>query len=260
MRLTVRRPLVAAFAALFLAASPALAADLNFTLPNVSGRPGSLVDVPITVSPSPNGLGILAINFRLAFNPSVVFTSYSLADGFLQTWGTPFWNGTGSYLAAATAGASPITSTSTLLNTVRVRVHPAAVPGTHMPITFSVLQINEGSPTVAWTAGDLLVTAPPADVPASDPSRLSLAIASAIPARGPVQFAYALPDAGAASLAIYDVHGRVAWSSTLAGSPGEGTAQWDLRTSAGERVGPGVFFARLAFGERSVTRRMVVIE
>lgn len=80
------------FAAVFLLAAslglatPCLSADLNITAPDVSGTPGSLVDIPLTVTPSPAGLGILSLDFRLALNPAVVFSSSSLPDGFLQAW------------------------------------------------------------------------------------------------------------------------------------------------------------------------------
>lgn len=92
-------------------------------------------------------------------------------------------NGTSAFLAAAAAGTSPISSSSTLLNTVRVRLRPNAVIGTNMPLAFNYFHVNEGTPTISVTPGVLHVIAPPANVPAPAPAALSLAIASPNPAR-----------------------------------------------------------------------------
>lgn len=235
-------------------------ADLNVTLPNVSGIPGSLVDVPITVSPSPTGLGILSIDFRLTLDPAVVFGSLSEPDGWLQSWGAAYSNGTATFVAAVAAGTTPVVSASALLNTVQIRIKPSAVIGTTMPLTFQHILFNEGTPTVAVTAGSLHVNAPPASAPPPAAGAFAFALASANPVRDAATFACSAPAGSEARLAIFGVDGRVVRTFTLAGGVQGVAVRWDLRDAQGTRVPPGVYLARAAQGGRSLTRRVVVLE
>jgi hypothetical protein len=250
--------LLAALAVLILPPTPGRAADLNVTLPNVTGYPGSLVNVPIVASPGPAGLGILSIDFRLTLDPVVVNSSASLADGFLQFWGTPFVNATSGFVAAATAGASPIASSGTLLNTIQLRLQPRVPVGTVMPLAFQHLNINEGTPTVAVTNGQVQVIAPPLGTPPAGARSLALALESASPARVDAALRWSAPDGVRARLAIYAVDGRRVRS--LAGTGGAGTARWDLRDDDGRRVSAGLYFVALTGGGAALVRRLVVAD
>jgi len=101
----------------------------------------------------------------------------------------------------------------------------------------------------------------PVDVPAV-PSIATLALAGPAPnpihARGEIR--YRLPSDGRVSLAIYDVHGRLV--RTLrdgADTAGDHAALWDLLTDSGERSTAGVYWARLRFEGRTLTRRIAVL-
>ncbi len=237
------------------------AADLNVTLPNVSGPPGTQVTIPITVSPAPAGLGILSIDMRLAFNPAVVAYSSSQADGFLQFWGPPFVSGTSSFLAAATTGPDAISSSSTLLNTVKVVIAPKAAWGTVMPLTFHHLIFNDGTPTVAVTNGSITVTQPPADVSPAAANALAFALAGESPARHEARFRLALPAGGApARVAIYALDGRRVRTLEAGAKPGTRELAWDLRTEAGGRAPSGVYFARAQSGAEARIARFVVLD
>ncbi len=251
-------PTLLALAILAALAPTGVAADLNVTLPVVTGTPGQLVDVPITVSPGPAGFGILSIDFRLTLDPTVAFTSDSKPDGFLQTWGTAFWNGTSTYLAAAAAGATPVTSTSTLLNTVQVRLRPNAVVGTIMPLAFQHILFNEGTPTVAVTNGSLQVVAPAASALPPAPDGFALALASPNPARDAAVFACSAP--GGARLAIFGVDGRRVRVFGLDGAGFAASVRWDLRDARGVRVPPGVYLAALTGAGAQRTCRVLVLD
>jgi flagellar hook assembly protein FlgD len=81
------------------------------------------------------------------------------------------------------------------------------------------------------------------------------------PFGGSTQFAFDLPAAGPATLAVIDVSGRVV--RTLATGPGaEGRHQyrWDGGDDQGRAVAPGVYFYRLTTAAGSTTRRMVMLQ
>ena len=252
---------LAVLATAFLAgARPGSAADLNLTLPSVSGIPGSLVDVPIQATPGPAGLGILSIDFRLALDPAVAFGSNSKPDGFLQNWGTAYSNGTNTFLAAAAAGTTPIGSAGTLLNTVQVRIKPGAVIGTDMPLTLSRVLFNEGTPTVAVTSGVLHVIAPAASAPAPAPGAFALALVSPSPARETAAFACTVPGGTGARLVIFGIDGRRVRTFEVGAGAASAPVRWDLHNAAGARVRPGVYLARLDRGGERLVRRVVVLD
>jgi hypothetical protein len=80
------------------------------------------------------------------------------------------------------------------------------------------------------------------------------------PFRGSAAIAYALPEAEAVSLRIYDIRGalvRRLVEETVAA--GQHEADWDGRDSRGREVSSGVYFCRLAAGDGADTRRVVLI-
>lgn len=72
---------------------------------------------------------------------------------------------------------------------------------------------------------------------------------------------FALPRAGAVSLAIYDVTGaRVRTLVNGERAAGEHSATWDGRDDGGRRLGAGAYFVKLASGDREATRRVVLLQ
>jgi hypothetical protein len=72
--------------------------------------------------------------------------------------------------------------------------------------------------------------------------------------------AFELPSEGAVTLRVYDVRGRRV-RTLLAGAnlvAGRHVAIWDGREDAGGRAAPGVYFARLEAGGRTVARRVAL--
>lgn len=100
------------------------------------------------------------------------------------------------------------------------------------------------------------------DAPPARPAVSALALsASPNPARGETTIEFTLPRAGAVSLGIHDVTGRLV--CTLAtGSRAAGThrLRWDGRAASGERVAPGLYFCRLRSGSESATRKLARVE
>lgn len=252
---------LAALGLLAPGAGAAPASNILVTLPTVIASPGSTVDIPIEASPAPAGLGIYSIDFRLTLNSAVVQSSAVLADGFLQSWGPPFVNATGSFIAVAAAGSTALTSSSTHLGTVRLVIQPTAVPGTDVPLTFQHIWFNDGSPGTVIAEGLLRIRAPGVGVEDGALAAFALDPAAPSPARRATQLSFTLPTGGTrARLAIYAVDGRLV--RTLEhGALGAGrhASAWDLRDAAGSPVAAGLYFARLEAGSRRAERRIVVV-
>lgn len=250
---------VSSLLASLLLAGTAAAADLTVTLPTVTATPGSTVQIPIEVSPNPSGFGVYSLDFRIDLDPTVIQSSSSQPDGFLQFWGAPFVNATSSLVAAATGGLQALSTNSTRLNTLQLTIKASAVLGTDMPLTFTTLRFNEGSPSVSVVNGLLRVRGG-ADVEPTLTTGLALSAASPDPVRTRTRFAYSLPSAGDVALVIHGLDGRrVRALASGAAAAGPHESHWDARDDTGRRVAAGVYFARLESQGRSVGRRLVVL-
>jgi choice-of-anchor B domain-containing protein len=112
---------------------------------------------------------------------------------------------------------------------------------------------------------DVLITspataAPPVLVP-SPPSTLSLGIPSPNPLQRSTTIELQLPQAGAASLDVYDVTGRRV-ARLLGGeriASGTHRVQWEGRDDDGNRVVPGVYLIRLSTPAGEATRKIAVV-
>jgi hypothetical protein len=71
---------------------------------------------------------------------------------------------------------------------------------------------------------------------------------------------YTLPRAGLASIAIYDLQGRIVrelLKRTMDAGPQE--IRWDRRDSVGELVSSGIYFARISSGDESAVGKVTVV-
>ena len=99
------------------------------------------------------------------------------------------------------------------------------------------------------------------DAPVSGTLALEFAPVRPNPARGAAQFAFTLPAAGAARLALYDAQGRHVRTLVEGVLPaGARQAAWDLRDGAGHRVAPGLYLARLESAGVTRMQRVAIIE
>ncbi len=72
---------------------------------------------------------------------------------------------------------------------------------------------------------------------------------------------FALPEAGRADLAIYDVRGRLVRTLVEAELPaGEHTAYWDGRDARGAAASSGVYIVRLSSAGREATQKIQLMK
>jgi hypothetical protein len=108
-----------------------------------------------------------------------------------------------------------------------------------------------------WGVVENLVAGAVAAVPPPGEAILALADPMPNPSAGQTTVSYVLPKHGEASLAVLDLQGRVVRLL------GEGTQAaglhrfvWDGRDASGLRVSSGLYFVRLDFEKRTITRRL----
>ena len=96
------------------------------------------------------------------------------------------------------------------------------------------------------------------DVPAETPVRVRLAPPVPNPGVSGVTLRFALPQAGRASLEVFDAAGRRVTTLHEGMRPaGEQTVPWDFRDRAGREVPNGVYVVRLRAGGEVLTQRVV---
>lgn len=118
--------------------------------------------------------------------------------------------------------------------------------------------------TIAQTGegGIYLLGSGPGVTSPSVPSELVILGACPNPFTDQASLSFSIPDAGSASLGIYDISGRlVATIQSGELAPGAACLTWDGRGGSGEDVAPGVYFLRLeALGQSAVARLVRIPE
>jgi glucose/arabinose dehydrogenase len=107
------------------------------------------------------------------------------------------------------------------------------------------------------------VTVVPAGATAADgpvPRRMWLSTPYPNPSRGALALALELPATSRVSMRILDIQGRELWAQPDRSYPaGRWTLRWEGRTTAGARVRPGVYLARVVVDGVVQTRRIAIV-
>ena len=132
--------------------------------------------------------------------------------------------------------------------------------GTHCRVRVQVLDAA-GNLTEAVSAADFAVGGASAVGGGALPSAPRLAQNAPNPFNPRTKISFVLPVAGEATLAVYDVDGRLV--RTLAGGwleAGERTVTWDGDDDRGGRVASGLYFCRLRVGDSTLVRKMTLLK
>ena len=240
------------------------AADFFIIPPVVIAQPGQVVQIPIEMSQSVDTLDVQSIHYVMPIDPAFVSNVTLLPEGVVWSWGTPFTNVTGTFVAVAATGGAAVSSSSTRFHTLQFTVSPAAPVNSAMPISFSSLGVNEGTPVAQQNLGLLIIRSGSVGVTGGGPSAgLSLDTAPN-PMRASTRMTCRLPAASAGgrmTLEVFSLDGRrLRVLRDEAAASGTSETTWDGRDAAGRRLAPGVYLARLAYGSKSVVTRLAVLE
>jgi hypothetical protein len=94
----------------------------------------------------------------------------------------------------------------------------------------------------------------------SGPFALALSGAKPNPAPGRAQFDFTLPEPGAATLTVFDVHGRrIAMVASGARAAGPHSVRWEGRDELGRPAPAGIYFARLVAARKAIVKRFAVV-
>jgi hypothetical protein len=120
------------------------------------------------------------------------------------------------------------------------------------PIAIAVVEDPSHQPSPDSVAGLLAAAGE------GRPARIAFAPVAPNPSRGTVQLAVRGPDGAAASVTVYDVHGRRVRALGLrAVTSGTAVFAWDGRADDGTETGAGAYFARAEAGEGAAVARVL---
>ena len=134
--------------------------DAQVTIPEVYGKQGGTVDVPIKLEKLANGVPIFSLQLQLLYDSSIIkYVSVVSTATLTEGWSYSQSN-SGNHLTLAAASATSFQSTGTLLF-VRFQVGPNVSYGSHAYLNFQQMLFNEGTPSALTLDGGVIVTTPP---------------------------------------------------------------------------------------------------
>lgn len=150
---------------------------------------------------------------------------------------------------------------------LRMNLDPGTQSGTLVagglnPVGDQVILVVAGTSSVGSTSYVFNAQQSPSDVAVSFPPASQVQFrASPNPSPGDMSFHLAWDGQATWSprVDIYDPAGRRVRSLSAPGGPGEVTLHWDGRDAARQLVAPGVYYARVQVGDRSLARPLVLI-
>jgi hypothetical protein len=99
------------------------------------------------------------------------------------------------------------------------------------------------------------------DTAGSEPDELSLDQNYPNPMNPVTTISFRIPHSGHVSLRIFDVRGRLVRTVVDGELPAGGhESRWDGRTRSGEMAGSGVYYFRLQAGDRTISRKLIVLK
>src|SRR5262249_34013016 len=237
--------------------------DYKLTVSSAIAGPGSTVRVELRTDRNLGSLQIYSVQYTLQ-GSSYVTGMNAPANGLIGTWSPANLfasNAGGTRLTVAAAGAQALGNGATF-HAVDVTISPAAPLGTFIPLMLTNLICNEGRPVAQVVNGGITVQTTNGVGTRQDAFALTPPLPN--PCRLATLLRFVVPQGTGsgerASLAIHGLDGRLVRTLVDAAVPaGAREAIWDGRDDAGSRAAPGIYFLRLDWAGRQLTRRLVVL-
>jgi hypothetical protein len=248
-------------------AAPAAVGVTVALIPTQQVVPGAMFDVYLDATEA--GLSFNGFDAFIGFDPAALtFVSGSNQEGSYMT------NACGNTFHAFKASAGVLTISDVLMcggvslsgpgRLYRVRFQASMTPQRTLVEFLPGLQFyNAGlyvNPANTTRAAIGIGMSPVVGVePTGPPTRLSLA-AAPNPSAGTLTFRVESNQAGAETLSVFDLQGRVVRRlAERRTEPGVHSLAWDGRDEAGAKLSPGVYLARLEVAGKAVWTRVTMI-
>ncbi len=236
-----------------------LSAQLEFSIPSLTAKPGDILSTPIEMTGVSLDSGIFSIQFEIIYDPliisadSVIFNDSSSA---ISDWKKEF-NLTDGKISIALAGTDFVLIDINIAN-LTFMISEVAISGDSSALRFENLYVNEGTPTASGQDGmiKVLVVGITELLDTSIPQSPSLEQNFPNPFNPVTTIEFSVPRSGDVSLIIYNANGREI-KRMVDGemSAGKFTAVWNATELAS-----GIYFYRLQTGEFVRTRKMVLLK
>jgi len=195
---------------------------VNVSIPDMSGTPGTIVEVPIQVD-DVTSKGIYSAGIKLNFSSTVLEAkSVNISGTLLQDWGEPTVNILTGDMYIAAAGSAPLAGSGTLL---KINFEVKGTAGSSTTISFTEMTFNEGTPATNTTNGLFTVSESGGAALIVDPSTLNFS--ATFGAGDPADLSLNITNGGS---------GTLTWSATnsktwLSITPAAGTAPSSITVS-----------------------------
>ncbi len=238
--------------------------DFKVTLSTVKAPPGAKVRISLNADRLVGSLAIQSMQYIVSWSGANITGAKALASGLAGIWdpqNVVDLNLNPSIRVAA-AGVAPLDNSGTEVHALEFTLSPTAPLGTVIPLTLSQLLFNEGSPVVTTFNGSIQVSVS-SDAPAAGTLALALAPCEPNPMQGLGRVRFSLPVALAGGervrLTVHGLDGRRV--RTLLDDrlgAGEHEARWDGRDDAGHLLATGLYFTRLEWRGRALSRKLTL--
>ena len=236
-----------------------LSAQLKFSIPSLTAKPGDSLSIPIEMTGVPSDSCIFSIQFEITYDPTIISADsviFNTSPTAISDWKKEFKLIDGK-ISIALAGTDSVLSDIIIAN-LTFMVSESAISGDSSALRFENLYVNEGTPTASGQDGmiKVLVIGITELLESSIPKSLSLEQNFPNPFNPATTIEYSVPHSGDVSLIIYNANGREI-ERMVDGemSAGRFRVVWNASDLAS-----GIYFYRLRTGEFVRTRKMVLLK
>jgi len=252
--------LVSILIALYQIAFPQeLFAQLKFSIPSLTVKPGDSLSIPIEMTGVPPDSGIFSIQFEISYDPMIISADsviFNSSSSVILEWQKEF-NLSEGKISCALAGSDSVLTDLIVANLIII-VSESAIDGDSSLLHFDNLYVNEGTPMASAEDGIVKVLSIGVieQLNNSIPKVFSLEQNYPNPFNPVTKIEYSLPVVGEVSLIIYNLLGEeVAGLVNEVQQAGFHHVTWDAN-----KMSSGIYFYRLQSGDFVQTRKMLLLK
>jgi len=236
-----------------------LSAQLNFSIPSLTAKPGDSLNIPIEMTGVSIDSNIYSIQFEVSYDPMIVNSDSVIFDNsspVFSAWKKEFNHSEGK-VSIALAGTDFVSTDMVIANLI-FKVSEIAANGESSILHFENLYVNEGAPVASGQDGliNIVILGVLVRHDSSIPKSTSLEQNFPNPFNPVTTIEFSIPRSGDVSLIIYSINGQeVKRLIESEMSVGRFAVLWNA-----SNVSSGIYFYRLTAGDFVLTRKMVLLK